>query len=116
MGMRSNLPVSPFSRAEFANAVYRQVFLKRLSAMDARRAWENFEMDCRIDVLKPIEFPEGAWSRVVHLARSYVSALGVRTLDTLHVACALELRAGRFWTFDERQAKLAEAAGLDTGI
>jgi hypothetical protein len=30
------------------------------------------------------------------------------------VACALELRAERFWTFDERQAKLAEAVGLDT--
>jgi hypothetical protein len=29
------------------------------------------------------------------------------------VACALELRAERFWTFDERQAKLAEAVGLD---
>jgi predicted nucleic acid-binding protein len=38
----------------------------------------------------------------------------VRTLDSLHVACALELKAERFWTFDERQARLAEAVGLDT--
>jgi len=42
------------------------------------------------------------------------SALGTRTLDTLHVACALELKAERFWTFDQRQAKLAKAAGLKT--
>ena len=34
------------------------------------------------------------------------------TLDTLHVACALELGAERFWTFDARQAKLARAVGL----
>jgi len=34
------------------------------------------------------------------------------TLDTLHVASALELGAERFWTFDERQAKLARAVGL----
>ncbi len=34
------------------------------------------------------------------------------TLDTLHVASALELGAERFWTFDEQQAKLAKAAGL----
>jgi predicted nucleic acid-binding protein len=38
----------------------------------------------------------------------------MRTLDTLHVACALELKADRFWTFDERQAKLAKARGLKT--
>jgi len=40
--------------------------------------------------------------------------LGMRTLDTLHVACAMELKAERFWTFDERQAKLARAKGLRT--
>ena len=36
----------------------------------------------------------------------------MRILDTLHVACAIELKAERFWTFDERQRKLAKAAGL----
>ena len=30
------------------------------------------------------------------------------------VAAALELKATRFWTFDDRQAKLAEAEGLAT--
>jgi len=30
------------------------------------------------------------------------------------VATALELRADRFWTFDQRQARLAEAEGLAT--
>jgi hypothetical protein len=28
------------------------------------------------------------------------------------VASALELKAQNFWTFDDRQAKLAKAAGL----
>jgi predicted nucleic acid-binding protein len=54
------------------------------------------------------------WNASIDLARRYGPTLGVRTLDSLHVACALELRAKRFWTFDERQARLAEAAGLDT--
>jgi predicted nucleic acid-binding protein len=27
-------------------------------------------------------------------------------------ACALELKADRLWTFDERQAKLAKAQGM----
>jgi predicted nucleic acid-binding protein len=48
------------------------------------------------------------------LARRYGPKLGMRTLDTLRVACALELKAERFWTFDERQAKLAKAGGLKT--
>jgi predicted nucleic acid-binding protein len=41
-----------------------------------------------------------------------VAKVGTRTLDTLHVASALELRATEFWTFDDRQAKLAKAVGL----
>jgi predicted nucleic acid-binding protein len=41
---------------------------------------------------------------------------GVCMLDSLHVACALELNADRFWTFDERQAKLARARGLKISL
>ena len=41
---------------------------------------------------------------VAQLARRHVARLGGRTLDTLHVASALELKAKQFWTFDERQA------------
>ena len=37
------------------------------------------------------------------------------TLDTLHVASALQLGAERFFTFDERQANLARAVGLKVG-
>ena len=38
---------------------------------------------------------------------------GVRTLDSLHVACALEFNTKQFWTFDDRHQKLAKAAALD---
>lgn len=113
MATRPNLLISPFSRAELANAIYRQVFLHRVSVVDASRAWKNFELDCHTGNLQSIEFPETAWSVTVDLARRYSPTLGVRTLDSLHVACALELKAENFWTFDERQAKLAEAVGLD---
>ncbi len=114
MATRPNLPISPFSRAEFANATYRQVFLQRASAVDAKRAWKNFEFDCRSRLLPPVEFPDAAWNTIIDLGRRYGPTLGLRTLDSLHVACALELHAERFWTFDERQARLAEAAGLTT--
>jgi predicted nucleic acid-binding protein len=56
--------------------------------------------------------PEGVFEVCADLARRYAPRLGVRTLDSLHVACALQLKAERFWTFDERQAKLAKITGL----
>ena len=63
-------------------------------------------------ILLPI--PEDAFDLCAELARRYGPKLGVRTLDSLHVACALGLKADRFWTFDERQAKLAKSEGLKT--
>jgi predicted nucleic acid-binding protein len=59
-----------------------------------------------------VALPENAFELCSDLARRHGPKLGMRTLDTLHVACALELKAERFWTFDERQAKLAKAQGM----
>jgi predicted nucleic acid-binding protein len=58
--------------------------------------------------------PEGVFDICADLARRHGPRLGVRTLDSLHVACALQLKAQQFWTFDQRQAKLAKATGLKT--
>jgi predicted nucleic acid-binding protein len=58
--------------------------------------------------------PEQVFDVCADLARRHGSRLGVRTLDSLHVASALQLKAERFWTFDQRQAKLAKAEGLKT--
>jgi predicted nucleic acid-binding protein len=60
----------------------------------------------------PLPMPENAFDVCADLARRYGPKLGIRTLESLHVASALELKADRFWTFDERQAKLAKAVGL----
>lgn len=56
--------------------------------------------------------PDRALEVCAELALRHAARLGVRTLDTLHVASALELKAEFFWTFDTRQEKLALAAGL----
>lgn len=61
-----------------------------------------------------VAIPENAYEVCVDLGRRYGHRFGVRTLDALHVACALPLQAEQFWSFDERQAKLAKAVGLKT--
>ena len=68
---------------------------------DTSRAWRG-----------RVPIPENTFELCADLARRYGPKFGMRTLDTLHVACALELKAERFWTFDERQAKLAKAQGM----
>jgi predicted nucleic acid-binding protein len=106
--------LTPFHRAEFCHALHQQVFLRRLSPSESQLAWIDFERDCATGLWMRVQFPTSAWETTASLARSYGATLGVRTLDSLHVACALELKAERFWTFDDRQARLAEAVGFDT--
>ena len=61
-----------------------------------------------------VDVPERAFELCAEMGRRHGPRLGVRTLDSLHVACAFELKAESFWTFDERQRKLAKAIGLRT--
>jgi predicted nucleic acid-binding protein len=106
--------VTQFNRSEIANAIHRQTFLKHLLFSEAQDAWKDFEQDCQLGIWIEAKFPERAWETSIALAQQFSTTLGVRTVDSLHVACALELHAERFWTFDDRQAKLAEAVGLNT--
>ncbi len=114
MGTYPSVWLTPFNRTEVAHAFYLQVFRTRISITEAQLAWNNFEQDCARGLWIPVNLPERTWQTCVDLARRHGPALGVRTLDSLHVACALELKAQHFWTFDDRQARLAEAVGLDT--
>jgi predicted nucleic acid-binding protein len=115
MATRPSILVTPFHRAELVNAIFQQVFRGRVSEADARNACNNFERDCEAGVWILVNLPEKSFATCIELARQRVATLGVRTLDTLHVAAALELKADQLWTFDERQKKLAEAEGLATG-
>ena len=78
----------------------------------ANRVYQELSRDCAAGVWALTGFPEATFTRGAALARTYVAKLGTRTLDSLHVAAALELKAERFWTFDERQKKLAKTSGL----
>jgi predicted nucleic acid-binding protein len=102
------------NRTEMAHALSQYVFRGQVNTLEAEKVWSNFQQDCIKGLWIPVNLPERTWESSIDLARRFGPTLGVRTLDSLHVACALELNAERFWTFDERQARLAQAVGLDT--
>jgi predicted nucleic acid-binding protein len=106
--------ITALHRTELAHAIHQNVFRGKLHLPEAQRAWNEVQQDCATGVWTLVNLPEGTWETSIDLARRHGPTLGVRTLDSLHVACALELKARQFWTFDERQARLAEAVGLDT--
>jgi predicted nucleic acid-binding protein len=114
MSKRPAVWVTPLNRAEIANAIHRYVFRGAISAADARVAWAQFESDRANGIWAQVDLPRNVWDTSIDLARRYGPTLGLRTLDSLHVACALELRAQQFWTFDERKARLATVVGLNT--
>jgi predicted nucleic acid-binding protein len=114
MAVKPIVWLTQFNRTELAHAFCASVFRGRITSIESAQVWKLFEDDCNAGVWILIDLPEPIWQTSGALAQKHGPALGVRTLDSLHVACALELKAQKFWTFDERQARLAEAAGLDT--
>jgi predicted nucleic acid-binding protein len=103
---------TPLHYAEWTHAIAQQVFHGKLSAVAADQVYRGLERDRTGALWAEAAMPLQAFELCADLARKYGPRLGTRTLDSLHVACAVELKAERFWTFDERQAKLAKAAGL----
>lgn len=94
------------------HALSQHVFRKEITALEARRAQAELDRDLGNGLWLKVNLPESAWDTCADLARRHGPRLGIRTLDSLHVAAALEIGARAFWTFDERQAKLASAEGL----
>jgi predicted nucleic acid-binding protein len=106
--------LTPLHLTEYIHAVERHVFRNRVSRSEADLLYLRFEQHRKNGLWVEADLPDRVSESCVQLAHQHVARLGNRTLDTLHVAAALELKAERFWTFDERQAKLARAAGLKT--
>jgi predicted nucleic acid-binding protein len=91
-----------------------QVFRRQMTTAESDRVHRDLEYDRIAGLWETVSVPETALDVCAGLGRRYGPKLGVRTLDSLHVACALELNAEGFWTFDDRQRKLATAVGLKT--
>ncbi|MBI3667308.1 MAG: type II toxin-antitoxin system VapC family toxin [Acidobacteria bacterium] len=106
--------VTPFGEVEITNALELRVFRKEIRRVEAEAAYHAFQGDIRSEVLSLRPLPSAVYEKARQLARKHTAALGVRTLDILHVAAALVLRAEVFYTCDASRRKLARVAGLTT--
>jgi predicted nucleic acid-binding protein len=110
---RGVLQVTHHGRVEIVNAIALSFFRRDIDADDAAHAWAELELDfldghySQADLLW-----RAALDRAAELSRLYSPKLGTRSMDVLHVSCALELKLRYFVSFDERQSELAKAVGL----
>lgn len=110
----ATLPVliTTLGELELANAISLRVFRRELTLAKGRAAYSLFVKDIQAGIFVLMPLPTMLFDRAKKLARARTPHLGTRTIDVLHVAAALLLRADGFCTFDRNQARLAKAERL----
>ena len=112
-GVRGALPLTHHGRVEIVNGLCLAAFRRHLTAEALRDALASLEEDFASGRYVQAEILwRSALRRAADLSREYTPQLGCRSLDVLHVACALELGMTAFLTFDVRQRRLAREVGL----
>ncbi|MEW6752107.1 MAG: type II toxin-antitoxin system VapC family toxin [Candidatus Latescibacterota bacterium] len=107
------LSVTDLHLAEAISALRLKEFRGECTAEQALAAIGSIEEDLRDRILRrvAVDWP-AVWIRCQTLARTETARHGTRTLDTLHIASALQLHASELISSDLRQAALARACGL----
>jgi predicted nucleic acid-binding protein len=111
---RAPLPllVTTLTEVELTNALYLQVFRGKLTASQIHAAEALFHNDLANGVFEARALSIAILDKARLLSRKQTPRLGTRSLDVLHVASALVLKAEMLYTFDRIQQRLAESEGL----
>lgn len=110
---REALVFTPMHHAECVAALQLKCFRGEAGEEEVAGALRDIELDTASGVLRAVPLDwDAAWLRCRILSDAHAASTGCRTLDALHVACALLLGAGELVTGDARQAALARKAGL----
>ncbi len=106
------LPVWEIQEMELTNALRLKVFWKDITAEQAETQLSLFHERRQRGLYVFPDLHRGELMNTFRRLSAETPRLGCRTLDILHVACAVQTGAKEFLTFDQRQRTLALHAGL----
>jgi predicted nucleic acid-binding protein len=113
---QSPLTFTSLQRFELRNAIRLSVNRGKVSEVAASKAFSEIDRDVAAGNLSEAGL---VWPEVLEFAEeigaAHSAALGVRSLDLLHVAAAASLDTKVFLTLDTRQHVVAKAAGMRVG-
>lgn len=107
---KSPLPYTSLHDLELTHALERRRAERDLTAANVNQIRNLIEQDLESGILfRPDTNWPTAFARSIQLLRQHS---GLRSLDALHVGCALELSSKRFVTYDRKQAIAASAEDM----
>lgn len=107
------LAFTAMHHSECVSALRLKCFRGECREDEAAAALRDIEADLAAGVLRVVVVAwDAVWMRCRSLSDAHAAATGCRTLDALHVACALHLGAEELVTGDARQSALGRKAGL----
>jgi predicted nucleic acid-binding protein len=105
--------LSQLGELEFRNALHLAVFRGEMMENDVAPLQKLFQEDVANGIFTIIPVPASSlFAKAMELVDRHSTSDGTRSLDLMHVAAALLLKAETFLSFDERQRKAARAEGL----
>ncbi|MBI4454817.1 MAG: type II toxin-antitoxin system VapC family toxin [Acidobacteria bacterium] len=107
------LPFSHLHEIELKNALRLKYFRQEAPRRTVEASIRLIDNDLASGILvRPNLHWVDVFRKAEELSQRHSPHIGCRSLDLLHVACAVLLPAGDLLTFDARQASLALRAGL----
>lgn len=106
------LPVWHILKAEFMNACRLKVYWGSIEQHQADQLIELFDDRLTRGQYRVADIAFSDMMTEFRRLSNFTQELGCRTLDILHVACALLLEAESFVSYDVRQCALAKKAGM----
>jgi predicted nucleic acid-binding protein len=107
------IPLTRFHELEFTNAIQLKQFRSEITEDETLRLTARFKEHENKGIFYR---PQLDWSEIfyyaVDLSKKHTAMIGARSLDILHIASALSIKAEKFLTVDSRQTEVATLAGL----
>jgi predicted nucleic acid-binding protein len=110
---RSPIPLTLLTELELHNGIRRAVAQGHLALPQHDGIFRRIAKDEATGILERFNLNSSEhYARARELSKKFTPHLLLRSLDILHVAAALLLKAETLASFDERQRQLAKKAGL----